>query len=719
MNRSSKKQVSMSRRLTLALVSVMTLIVVLVAGGFYFYTAAQLERNFERKIDETVSYLDGTIGQLLWHLDHNSVARVAETISNDDLVLGVTVLGEKGEQIYSNHNLSSDESLLRNHSVNYRNRHVGELQLIFTRAPLAETLSGILLISLLVWLLAVLSIGGLTHLFVRKYFRGPLESFTELAEGYRDNSESPPTTTTPYLEFLPIENVVKNLANEVFVKLIELENHRKYLQAEIAERTQDLQISRDEAEAARARSEIANQAKSTFLANMSHELRTPLNAILGFSEMLGSDSNTSTDQQEKLGIINRSGEHLLKMINDVLDLSKIESGVVELEPELFDLPQTLKDISRMFEELARKSQLHFELEIDEDLPQFINADLGKLRQILINILGNSLKFTRRGSIILRARVLPITNDPALVTLQLEIEDSGPGIPQDKLEHVFEPFAQIDGAISSTKGTGLGLTITQSFVELMGGSIIAESDVGQGSLFRITVAVNLAEGVEVNRLEQAMPKVTGLVDDQPAWRILIVEDNVENRMLLSNLLREVGYDVREAENGEEAVVCFQQWHPHFIWMDIHMPVMDGYQATAKIRTLPGGEDVKIIAITASVFKEQADTILVAGCDDVVRKPYRRSEVLDMMAKQIEVRYQYASEAKEPISMPPLDTERLHQLPESLLSDLRQAALRLSVGEIDKIIDRISDIDQTIANDLRAHAASYQFDQILEMLEPELV
>lgn len=225
----SKKQVSMSRRLSLALVSAMTLIVVLVASSFYLYTAAELERNFSRKVDETLSYLDGTLGRLLWYVDHDTVARVAETVLRDDLVVGVTVLDEKGGGIFSNHEQDGDEILLRTHSIHFQDRTVGELKLIFSRAPLSKTLTGILLTSLLVWLLAVLSIAVLTNLFIRKYFRGPLQSFTDLAEAYRQHPESTPLSATPFLEFQPIENVVKKLTNDVLLKLRDLVDANKAL----------------------------------------------------------------------------------------------------------------------------------------------------------------------------------------------------------------------------------------------------------------------------------------------------------------------------------------------------------------------------------------------------------------------------------------------------------------------------------------------------------
>ena len=626
MSVAKKKTISMGRRLTLALVFAVTLIVVLVASGFYFYTAAELERNFTQKVDETVSYLDGSLGRILWHVDYNTVVGVAETVLRDDLVVGVTIRDEMKRVIYSVSEQDGDDLLVRNRSIRYKGELVGEVEVYFSAAPLADTLTNILLISLSVWLLAIISIGVLTNLFIRKFFQGPLTSFTDLAESYRQHPESPPSNPTPYLEFQPIENVVRKLANDVFLKLRELDDHRKHLETEVAERTQDLQIAKDEAEAARAKAETANQAKTTFLANMSHELRTPLNAILGFSGMIGHDRQVSPSILEKVAIINRSGEYLLTMINDVLDLSKVEAGHIELEPQAFDLTDMLEDIRRMFDIRTESAQLSFEFEIDPNLSRFIKADLGKLRQILVNLLGNAVKFTQEGGVALRVRTLPIADDPSIVTLQLEVEDCGTGIASENIDRVFEPFVQAGRSPTSTKGTGLGLSITKSFVELMNGEISLESAPGKGSLFCVKLPVALAEAAETSGAELARPEVLGLESGQPDWRILVVEDNLENRLLLGGLLKQAGFTLREAEDGEQAVSLFKKWRPHFIWMDMRMPVMNGYKATKKIRSLPGGEMVKIVAITASAFKEQHQTILEAGCDAIVHKPFKAMKFL---------------------------------------------------------------------------------------------
>jgi PAS domain S-box-containing protein len=463
--------------------------------------------------------------------------------------------------------------------------------------------------------------------------------------------------------------------------------------------------------------EAANKAKSIFLANMSHELRTPLNAILGFSEMLGRDPETTALQRAKINNINRSGEHLLSMINDVLDLSKIEAGRIELEAEAFDLPALLQDIGHMFEVRAESAHLRFDLESDSQLAPFIKSDPGKLRQILINLLGNAIKFTRKGGITLRARTLPIAGDPALVTLQLEVEDSGCGIAETQLQRIFEPFVQAGHSPLSAKGTGLGLAITHSFVELMGGQIGVESKLGEGSLFRVKLPVALTEATEARVTAEVRPTVLGLAQGQPEWRILVVEDNPDNRLLLTSLLTQTGFQVREAEDGQEAVSLFEQWRPHFIWMDIRMPVMDGYEATTQIRRLPGGDAVKIVALTASAFKEQHEKIMKAGCDDVVHKPFQIHELFDVMARLLGVEYLSEEKEEEAVAKPPatLTRKQLLSLPLELRQELYDAATLLDDNCVVELAEQVEEIDSGIAVALRELTENFAFDQILRLID----
>jgi signal transduction histidine kinase/DNA-binding NarL/FixJ family response regulator len=426
------------------------------------------------------------------------------------------------------------------------------------------------------------------------------------------------------------------------------------------------------------KAESANRAKSTFLANMSHELRTPLNAILGFSEMIGRDHATPAAIQEKVAIINRSGAHLLALINDVLDISKIEAGRTELEPETFDLHRLLHDIDDMFRLRTEAKGLAFILDPQEDLPAYILLDKGKLRQVLINLLGNAIKFTDSGGVTLRAGV-EVLSDGKL-QLHFEVEDTGTGIPADKTEIIFEAFAQAGHSPVEQQGTGLGLAITRQFIQLMGGEISVESNPGKGSIFRFEIPAEAADARELEqRVEGPIQQVVSLAADEPEWRILIVEDVADNRLLLRSLLESVGFMVREAVNGEEGVQQFKDWQPQLIWMDMGMPVMNGYEATRSIRTLPNGKEVKILALTASVFKEQEPKILAAGCDAVLHKPYNESVIFTAMEKQLGLHYIYeeTNELLNQASFSELELEDLQGLPDEWLDEFLTA---VQMGDI---------------------------------------
>ncbi|MET0092800.1 MAG: PAS domain S-box protein [Sedimenticola sp.] len=468
---------------------------------------------------------------------------------------------------------------------------------------------------------------------------------------------------------------------------------------------------------ARDIAEAANRAKSIFLANMSHELRTPLTAVLGFSQLMRDDPEVTKAQNTNLEIINRSGTHLLKLINDVLDMSKIEAGQLQLELEDFDLDELVRDTTDMIRVRAEGKGLQLIFDQRSEFPRFIRGDPAKLRQILINLLSNAVKFTQSGSVTLRLDAEDGGN--GTVVLHGEVQDTGSGIESENIERIFQPFEQL-AQTAGTKGTGLGLAITRQFVEMMQGEVSAENTPGKGCLFQFNVLLEKAkEEVTVKAVAETR-KVIGLEPGQPDYRLLIAEDQMENQLLLQRIFETVGFKVRVANNGKEAVELFQQWNPHMIWMDWRMPVMDGLTATREIRKLPGSNQVVIAAITASAFSEERGEVMDAGLDDFVSKPFRSEEMFDCMARHLGVRYQYREteekrEQEVSSSIPP-DAESLAVLPEEFITGLLEAVEIGDRAGLRALIETLSEEHQAVGESLNNMVEEYQLDLLADLIKP---
>ena len=477
-----------------------------------------------------------------------------------------------------------------------------------------------------------------------------------------------------------------------------------------------LKQAKDYAETAQVAAEAASQAKSLFLANMSHELRTPLNAILGFSQMLTRGASATAGEKEKLSIINRSGLHLLSMINDVLDLSKIEVGSVELQENPFDLVALIKEISLMIQSRATEKGFSMAVEVESVSFPYINTDMGKLRQILINLLNNAVKFTDEGGVAIRCSVHPITEKSNRGHIVIEVEDTGPGIDPARQAKIFDPFVQ-ERDVPERKGTGLGLYICKRYAELMGGTIELESEVGKGSLFRLRLPAKIAAAADVKTSVDDKPRVIGLAATDKTWRIIVADDNRENLLLLKSLLEEVGFFVIEAKNGQEAVAAFKEAAPDLIWMDMRMPVMDGYEAVRQIRRCPGGDTIPIIAITASAFREQRQEILTAGCDDMIIKPFQAHEIFEAMGRLLDIKYIYEPKSEAAPARGhevELTAAMLADLPEELLQELRQKALTLNREAALEVIARFADSAPEVAKGLKELVDNYQMAELQKLL-----
>jgi signal transduction histidine kinase/FixJ family two-component response regulator len=518
------------------------------------------------------------------------------------------------------------------------------------------------------------------------------------------------------------ETLLEEKSRELYQTNEELRTLADHLEELVEERTKELAQARDQALE-------ANRAKSVFLANMSHELRTPLNAILGFTQLMMRDHGLSAEYRENLDVIIRSGEHLLGLINDVLEMSKIEAGQHTLHEENFDLYYMLHGLEDMFRLRASDKKLTLLFDLAEDIPQYVRTDPNKLRQVLINLLGNAVKFTHEGGVTLRCRSAPLAlpEDENLAIekgarLFFEVEDTGPGIAETELKDLFEAFKQTATGRQTQEGSGLGLAISHMFVHLLGGELTVVSAVDQGSVFQCDIPVQCAAVTEVP-VRQPRQRVIGLEPGQLSYRILIVEDRLENRRLLVKLLESIGFEVREAVNGQEGVEIWEAWEPHLVWMDMRMPVMDGYEATKRIKSTTKGQATVVVALTASVFEEQRTVVLSAGCDDFVRKPFRDKDIFDVLHRHLGVRFLYAGQDQETATprhdgmSTGLTPTALRTLPAQWLSDLHQAAQRADMDSMLNLLTAIETDYAPLAQELQTLIQDFRLDEIIALTDTE--
>lgn len=502
-----------------------------------------------------------------------------------------------------------------------RDELLGHVVITLSRATLSRTVTNIFLTNVLTSLIIALIFLSVLRLLGERLSR-PLQALSRAMARAEQGAVQVRTVVQGPSDLQSMSHAFNRMISALQERGEELQRHRDHLEELVRERTAELKVAKE-------RAEVASQAKTDFLTRMSHELRTPLNAILGYAQILQMDRSLSERHQRIVQTVHESGDHLLKLIIDILDLSRIESGHTDLHPVVVQPRVLAAQLDHVLRIKAAEKGVALVADCTADVPPGVLVDDKRLRQVLLNLMGNALKFTAKGTVRLDIHTLSAPQPDAPVQLRFAVQDTGPGIHPEDQERIFEPFEQAGDARSRAQGTGLGLAISRQLVRQMGGELHLRSEQGQGSCFWFDLALPVVDAAVIEAAERAP-----IIGYEGTRKLVLIADDVPaNRHVLIELLRPLGFDTLEAIDGQEAVQLTRQCAPDLILMDLAMPIMDGLEATRRLREAPSTRDVAIIALTANASAQHSAQAMEAGATDFLAKPFDRQDLLTLMGHSL--------------------------------------------------------------------------------------
>ncbi len=736
MNRtSSKHKYSIRAKLTLIIVSISMITLLLAASLFTLTQLREQEYILGENLTAVAKITGGNVQAALAFEDVNDATKILSDLENDPRITAAGIYNKNNRLFASYSRLQNTPSvfelpeqdgyffearqlhLLHTIYLEGENEFIGKVYIQASLDLLYEQLMRNLSITGIIVLLS-LFLSIILAARLQKLISIPILKLSDATDKVKNEKDF--SVRVKRDDFLEIEHLCdgfNNMLEHIQNNEQELLESHNLLEQRVTERTEELEIANIELKKSKEEAESANKAKSQFLASMSHELRTPLNAIIGFTELILGKPGLDHIFENYINIINQSGDHLLALINDILDMAKIEAGKLEIETSNIDLFYLLESTVAMLDVRAQKKDINLLVEYDSDLPQYINIDDLKLRQILINLIGNAIKFTEKGEIRLNVSYQADKENKTTGKLYISISDTGSGMKPEEMDDLFSPFTQTESG-RKQHGTGLGLNLSKSYIELMGGVITVDSTFGEGTCFNFYLKTSIVQylktGIQVReKVNFSLPEESG--------KILIVEDIEHNRKLLTKLINKTGHKIKIATNGLEAVESFSMWNPDVILMDIKMPVMNGIEALEKIRQLPEGSNVKIIALTASGLNNNLQNLTKYRFDELIYKPYREREIYSVLKRHIDIKFTYepreSIEHIEKITDKTLSNDDLTRaFSKESLNALQQAAVEGNIYELYKLIDSIDSQYAETTEELRKLIDEFQFDVIISMFTP---